>query len=545
MHRAFGPFALAWILGLCTASRGADAYTVQVLAATEFQLLPRLAPDRSSLSFRVLLRDDRGRPLPGKAVSLQLRVDAVARRPVTLTLGPMGETTHTVPIARSDRVVEAQARYEGDERTAAQERTIRVGLTVPYVTADVVVPPEGVELGGPAVPFVTTLMVGEVVDFSPHGVPIELRAGPRLLAEGFTDRTGRAVLQVRPEVFQEPRVHRVRAVTSVDGERVEGPPRDVLVRVRTVLSLVRAGLSSDPSAPVSLEGTLLTLTRAPVPGAPIRVRRGDVTVAGARTDADGVFRVRVPTELLSEHDVSVHASFEPTEPWYVASESPAVALTGPAPRRIHWGWVVTPVALAGCAVVVAALHARRRTAPSPLVPPSPPGAEGVVRVEGTPATTRRGLYIRFVAIDRATAKPVEDVCVRWSGCEAWIPATEALSVAPARKIEFEVGAAGYCPRKVVGEFPGPGVYEVHVQLHTWREELFERARPWLRRAHDGAVMPTLREALARRAATPAALAFVEHVEHGCYARLPPTARDVARAEALLEALDTEVPPLRP
>ncbi|MFO0607177.1 MAG: hypothetical protein U0324_28705 [Polyangiales bacterium] len=543
MTRPAAALALALSLAAGAAPRAARAFTVQVLAATELQVEPRLAPDRSSLALRVHLQDDRGRPIAGRAVALELRVDDVPRPPVALALGPGGEATHVVPVGRGDRVVEARVRYEGDARTAPQERAVRVGLNVPYVTVDVVVPPGGVELGGPPAPFVVTLHVGEVVDFSPHGAVVELREGERSLAEGFADATGRAVLHVRPDVFREPRVYRVRAVTSVDGERVEGPGRDLLVRARTAVSLVRVGEPGDPSAPVALEGALITLTRAPVADAPVRVLRGSVTVAGARTDAGGGFRVRLPAELLAEPDVSVRASFEPTEPWYGASESPAVALTGPAPRRVHWAWVVAPAALAAAAAALAAVRARRRGDASGEAPAVPPAAEGVVRVEHVRAGAAAGLRVRFEAVDRATARPVEDVCARWAGGE-WVPAGEAVAVQPARRIEFEVGAPGYSPRKVTGEFARPGEYVVRVQLRTWREELFERARPWLRKA-SGRAMPTLREALGARAATPAAVSFVEHVEQGCYAPDAPTARDVARAEELAAALDTDVPPLRP
>ena len=156
---------------------------MQVLAASELQVDPVLAPDRSSLALQVRLLDDRGRSLPGRAVTLRLRVDDVAQAPVTLALGADGAATHGLPIARNQRVVEAQVSYEGDGATAAQERSIRVVLNVPYVTADVVVPPGGVELGGAPATFVVNLRVGAVVDFATQGVGVELREGDALLAD--------------------------------------------------------------------------------------------------------------------------------------------------------------------------------------------------------------------------------------------------------------------------------------------------------------------------------------------------------------------------
>ncbi len=541
-RRALASWLLVAPLAVAAAPRRAEAFTVQVLAASELQVDPVLAPDRSSLALQVRLLDDRGRSLPGRSVSLQMQVDGVAQGIVTLAIGDDGSATHTVPLSRGQRVVDARVSYAGDGSTAAQERAIRVGLNVPYVTADVVVPPGGVELGGPPTTFVVALRVGAVVDFATQGVGVELREGDALLADGFADASGRAVLRVPSRAFREARVYRVRAVTSVDGERVEGPVRDVVVRARTAVSLVRVSDPGDLTAPVALEGVLVTTTGAPIPHASVRVVRGTVTVAGARTDGGGAFQVRLPVELLAEHDVSVRAVFEPTEPWFGASESPALALTGPAPQRIHPGWVLAPALVAAALAAAAVLRGRVRASRAPSAEREAPPAEGD-RVEHVRASIPHGLRVRFVAIDRATSKPVEGVCARWGGGE-WVAVTESVAVQPARRIEFEVGAAGYSPRKVTGEFSRPGEYVVRVQLRTWREELFERARPWLRRAASGESMPTLREALGARAATPAAVTFVAHVEQGCYAPEAPDARHIARADELAAAIDTAVPTLR-
>ena len=45
------------------------------------------------------------------------------------------------------------------------------------------------------------------------------------------------------------------------------------------------------------------------------------------------------------------------------------------------------------------------------------------------------------------------------------------------------------------------------------------------------------EALAKRAATPNAVAFVEHIEAGCYAPESPSAKEVARADELSTVMD--------
>jgi hypothetical protein len=512
----------------------AGAFTLRVLAATELRVEPRLAPDRSTLTLAVRLQDDRGSPLARRAVTL-----TVGDHVVALTLNAEGEASHVVPITRGQSVVEVSASYAGDTATAQRRASIRVNLDAPYVTVDVLAPGAGVELGAAAAPFVVTLHVGEVVSgFRAGSQGVELREGARTLAAGVTDASGRAVLAVGSRELGAAGVHKVRAVTNVEGERVEGPEHDVLVRALTSVSLVRVA-SDDDAAGVALRGTLLTATGAPVPDGSVRIARGAVTLAGARTDAQGRFQATLGPAVLAERGVTVRAVFEPTEPWFGASESPPLALTAPPPPRVHWLWVVAPAALAALGVAVVLVRARSKgDAPAEALPDRAPDAQWN-RVEHVAPSATGGLRVRFVVVDRATTRAVSEPMVRWGADPAWRAATgESVAVQPARKVEFEVGASGYAPRKVTGEFSRPGEYVVRVQLRSWREELFERARPWLRRAGGGATaLPTLREALAKRAATPNAVAFVEHIEAGCYAPESPSAREVARADELSTVMD--------
>lgn len=512
----------------------ASAFTLRVLAATELRVEPRLAPDRSNLTLVVRLQDDRGAPLARRTVTL-----SVGDHVVALTLGADGEASHVVPITRGQSVVAVTATYAGDTATAQRRASIRVNLDAPYVTVDLLAPVGGVELGGAAAPFAVMLHVGEVVSgFRAGAQGVELREGARTLAAGVTDLSGRAVLAVSARELGAAGVHKVRAVTNVEGERVEGPEHDVLVRAPTIVSLVRVG-SDDDAAGVALRGTLLTTTGAPVPDGSVRIARGAVTLAGARTDGQGRFQATLGPAVLAERGVTVRAVFEPTEPWFGASESPALVLTAPPPPKVHWLWVVAPAALAALGVAVVLVRARSKgEAPAAALPDRASEAQWN-RVEHVAPSATGGLRVRFVVVDRATTKAVSDPMVRWGADTAWRAATgESVAVQPARKVEFEVGASGYAPRKVTGEFARPGEYVVRVQLRSWREELFERARPWLRRAGGGATaLPTLREALAKRAATPNAVAFVEHIEAGCYAPESPSAKEVARADELATVMD--------
>ncbi len=358
-----------------------------------------------------------------------------------------------------------------------------------------------------------------------------------MIATGVTDVSGRVVLSVPTASLGAAGVHRVRAVTSAQGERIEGPERAVLVRAESAISLVRIA-GDDEASGVRLQGTLLASTGAPIADASVRVARGTVTLAGARTDAQGRFQVRLEPEVLAERGVTVRALYEPTEPWFGASESAPLELTTPPPPKIHWLWVVAPAAVAALGLAVVLVRARGQAQGEAQASPEAASTRWDVVEHVAPSVTG-GLRVRFVVVDRATTRPVTEPMVRWGGDAEWKTVTgESVAVQAARRVEFELGASGYAPRKVTGEFSRPGEYVVRVQLRTWREELFERARPWLRRAGAGAgALPTLREALKTRPATPRALAFVELVEEGCYAPENPDAKAVERAEELSSVVD--------
>lgn len=529
--------AMASSLALVSMPAEVQPFTLRVLAASDLRVEPRLSPDRSSLTLAVRLQDDRASPLARRTVTLSITSPGVAEERATLTLGADGEAVHRVAIAREQGVVDVTAYYAGDGATAPRHTTIHVNLDAPYVTVDLVAPAGGVTLGAGDAPFVVTMHVGEVVSFPVRGQGVELREHDRVIASGVTDASGRAVLQVAPSVLGGAGVHRIRAVTSAQGERVEGPEHAVLVRAETSLSLVRVGGEGDASG-VRLHGTLLLSSGAPLGDAPVRVARGAVTLAGVRTDAQGRFQVAVDPEVLAERAVTVRALFEPTEPWFGPSESPEVELTTPPPPQIHWLWVVAPAFVAALGLAAVLVRARGQTGSKETPRPDAASAHGDAIEHVAPSVTG-GLRVRFVVLDRATTRPVGEAMVRFGGDAEWRPVTsESVAVQGARRVEFELGASGYAPRKVAGEFSRPGEYVVRVQLRSWREELFERARPWLRRAGPSAgALPTLREALKTRPATPRAVAFVELVEAGCYAPESPDAKVVERAEELSSVVD--------
>jgi hypothetical protein len=535
-ERSWPVFALQVLMALLCGNV-ANAFPIRVFADTQLQVEPRLAPDRSSLLLALHAHDDQGRALVRSDIFLDVRIQGGLAERVSVATDSNGDALYTLPLRREMNAVDVSAHYAGNEDYIAHQTHIHVNLDAPYVTVDVAVPGGGVELGSEPWMFYVTLRVGEVVSFQAQGQGVEIRERDTVIARGVTDLSGRANLRVETSTVRVPGVHRVRAFTLIEGERVEGPEHDFLVRARTVISLVRATSADDNEGHVGLRGVLVTREGEPVRSASVRIVRGTQTLAGARTDERGGFLVRMGSEVLAEHGVVVHAVFEPTEPWYVASESDGVQLTPPAPVAIHWGWALVPALAALVAVLATRVRGRIDREIPVVVAHEKTAFEDRIEHSATPAS--QGLRVRFSVVDRASSMDVLNPSVRRAGETEWTVITnQSLVVQPARKIEFEIGAKGYATRKVVGEFSRPGEYLVRVQLRTWREELFERARPWLRRVGGNGPMPTLREALKTRAETPAAMEFVTLIEEGCYAPPDPSEHEVSRADELSSLFDT-------
>jgi hypothetical protein len=120
------------------------------------------------------------------------------------------------------------------------------------------------------------------------------------------------------------------------------------------------------------------------------------------------------------------------------------------------------------------------------------------------------------------------------------PAAEVIETLTGTRFECELSANGYAPRTLSGELQRAGEYHVRVPLRTWREELFERVRAWMRRAGamGSPALPTPREVLASRSDDARAEALVTIVEEGTYGPAAPGPDVVARADAIAEELES-------
>lgn len=514
----------------------AGAYRLNVVAASELQMEPEVRAGAPSLAVRVRLRDDRGASLARRPVALTFRAGGLAdvERAVVTDANGAGATSVEVGAAR---VVRVEGRFVGDSTAAPARAAIDVDLDAPFVTPELVVPGEGVTFGGAPVEAVVTVRVGQVQAIAPGRLGVEVAQAldasgrRRALAAGETDATGRVVLSIPSARFEG--VGAVRLVPRVDlggGRVVEGVGRDLLVRGLTAVSLLRAARADDEGDGVTLHGALVIQSGAPVAGAAVRILRAERTVAAARTDAAGHFTVALGAESLGEPGVVVRAVFEPTEPWYVGSESPPLALTEPAPPPIRWTWAAVPLGLA--ALAIAWISLRRKPIALDPAPSPPPAADHLERLA---AEAPAGVRVGFVAVDRSTGAVIAGARVRL-GDGAWRRCDDApFELGAARGAVAELDAEGFAPRAVTLEFPRPGAYRMQVALQTWREALFGRVRPVLDRARSGDGLPTPREAAHAAGAGPGVAALVTHVEAGCYGASAPDAEALRTADELARA----------
>ncbi len=402
----------------------------------------------------------------------------------------------TVDVGRARRVAVTGA-WAGDSTAASARASIDVNFDAPFVTPELVLPGEGVTLGDDALEAVITVRVGEVQTLSPGAPRGAALAGRRGGAGAAVPRRGRhrrrgarGAAGARRTRFGPPGVARlVPRVDLGNGRVVEGVGRELLVRGRVAISLLRAETAEEGEG-VTLHGAVVLTTGDPVPNAALRIVQGERTLAATRADAQGGFRLVLGPEVLTEPGMSARAIFEPTEPWYLAAESPEVELTAPPTPPIHWSWGAAPVALAALAVGVMSLRRRAVRRPRRLRRRPPWRTTSRCSPTAPPARSACG-----------SSRSIAPLGARVSGCRVRVDdgAWQGVGAEPvavgegATVCQLTLEASGYAPRRLRMDLPRGGEVRVQVAMRTWREELFARIRPWLENARRADVLPTPRE----------------------------------------------------
>ncbi len=489
----------ALLCGAVTLSAGlpATAFPIRVSTATELVLDPDLSPDRQHIRLTVRLRDDQGIGVGRSRVSVTI----ASPSGMTVTNDVLTESDGSVAIAApldaQTRVVTLDANFAGTERLASAHAHAEVELDAPYVTVELLAPSTPIALGAAPPTFIARVNTGHVVGLEANGLAVALTVveprGARVIAGGVCDSSGQVLLAVRPDAFPSAGAYTLRPRVEVRPQRfVEGTGRRVVVRVDTVLTAALVSEPDDPRARV--RGRLRSATGDPLPRAPVRLMRGDDTVVAGQTDVAGEFVFEVDLDRTTIQGAAVRVRFDPTDPWFTASES-APFVIGEAPAApIHWAWTIVPwlaLALVGAAVAL-----RRRSTPAPVLSvPAEVAPEGVVVRTG--AAPDGAVEVVVEPFDRSTGAPLP--AATWRLADAPDsppnPPSTSVPVTRGRSAAVVLTLAGYEPRRVELSRLGSGRHRVRVGMLGWREALFDRARPSLAAARaDGAAMPTPREA---------------------------------------------------
>lgn len=508
------------------------AFPIRVSTATELVLEPEIAANRQALSLAVHLRDDQRVGVGRGLVSVSVNADGIVRG-VTVTTDARGEATLSVPLEQQTLVVDVDATFAGNDRLAPATAHAHVPLDAPFVTVELLAPSAPVQLGTDP-EFRLRVDTGRVVGLDARGlsVAVAVREGLRVVASGLCDASGQATLVAQPGAFPRAGEYTLLPRVQVPSRSVvEGRGVRVLVRVGTTLA---AAVVSEPDAiRARIRGQIRTARGEPVPHAPLRLVRGEETIAAMRADDAGDFVFEVDLDAGALQGSTMRVRFDPADPSLTASESSAMVV-GEAPSTpIHWAWTVVPwfaLALAGLAMAL-----RRRSVPEAAVVAPPEAPEGVVVRTG--AAPDGGVDLTIEPFDRSTGLSLGAAVWRLAdvaGASAH-PSSDSVPIVKGRAAVVEVTHAGYEPRRVeLGRLPS-GRHRVRVGLLGWREALFDRARPALAAARaDGAVMPTPREAAGATRA--AGAAWIGLLEGGAYG---PEAPDEGVVRAVEHALVAE------
>lgn len=518
---------------ICVAP-SAEAFPIRVSTATELTLNPQVSADRHTLVLSVRLRDDRRAGVEGRALAVSIVSPTGLEIRREERTDSQGESVIEAQLGEQVREVAVEVRFAGDEHFAPAATRADIELDAPFVTVELSAPAAPLSLSEPPPTFNVTVFTGRAAWLDPGGLAVDLVAleggRARVLVAGLSDRTGLARLTPPPGAFPRAGIYQIRPRVEVrPGRLVEGAGRTVLVRADTTLT---AALVSEPDDPrARLRGRLRTANDEPVGGAPIRLMRGDETVAAVRTDPAGEFAFEVDLEQTQLSGSTLRARFDPADPWFIPSESAPIRV-GEAPSEpIHWAWMAAPWALLALASAAFAARGRARPAP-PEILPVDVKRDAVVRTGATPDGAIEAVVEAF---DRSTGEPLPAARYRSVGEDeaSARPASAPTLLSRGQALSVVVSAEGYESRRFDVARLGPGRHCVRVGMLGWREAVFDRARPALAAAAEGAVIPTPREAVGATLVAGREAPWVDVLERGAYGPDAPDAQTVRAVERAL------------
>ncbi len=524
---------------------------VHVRAETRIELQVERLPTGARLVGT--LRDDRGDPLPDRAVTMRVYPidDRLAVGRAEGRTDGRGEVSAAFELAQSEYRVEAD--YPGDE----SYRGVRVEQRLDLARAHVRL---GMALEG----------VGRLdrIDLSRSTHAFRVHAESRLggaglaitlgnelrevLAEGTTDEDGAVVFVVPSDALGPPAAGRLVVRTPGDELRAAAQTEVLVVRLRpTHLTLTATPSTIASGQTVQIAGRLSTSER-PLARKAVGIFLDETHLVTLLTDDDGRFARDLTIDSVVEAP-SLTARFQSDAPWRPAASSPPVALHVELGGGAPWPWLVGSILI--CLVGVAL--ASRRGRPSTPAPasgadelPAPPGIAAAAATART-ATSRD---VGGRVFDADEARPIGVARVSLSGPgeprEATVDAAGAFRLDGLAEGEWTLTATapGYESATARVRVPHRGEWsDARVGLRSLRQVVLGGYRPLAE-----ALAPTRRwwafwtaRELATRAASEVrgeVTHVTRDVERAAYGEAPPTREEASAIERRARALADRIDP---
>lgn len=367
---------------LIAVPRGAAAQPiVRVRAETRIEL--RVQRTEHGAILQGTLRDDRGDPLPDRAVSLRVR-GADGRRVVARAEGrtdEAGRVEASFELERGEYRIEAD--YDGEDRYRGVRVEQTLDLEREHVRLGMSLDGEGrldrLDLDQPSHAF----RVRADSPLGGSGLEVVLRNELRQeLAQGTTNAEGVARFVVSSDALGPPAAGRLVVRTAGDARRAAAQTEVLVVRFRsTTLTLAGEPEHVTAGGSVRVEGRLAT-SAGPLPRKAIGIFAGEEHLATVLTDDEGRFSRELELRA-DEGPVDLQARFASDAPWRPAAQSEPLRIRVEASGATPWQWLLVSVAVCFLLVVLLSRRDRGKATTSPAEEQEAPPEPGIVAARAT------------------------------------------------------------------------------------------------------------------------------------------------------------------
>lgn len=510
------PAVLLVLLGAASSS----ARPLRVLVPTTIRVQPRWVADAAALEFTANLSDDREAPVRGTVLLELTRGDGALERSEV----PSGSSAR-VRLGPSRGALRVRASFPGDSAHAPAEQVVELDPTQPYVSLSLQ-GPSLQEFESAGMHLVGNFQVGELAPLGLRGLELALQVDGQARRVRAIDGGGRAEFDLLTSELGAPGVHSLQLLWTHGEQTVLSPPRRVVLRANTALTL---HVDAERSGPLIATGALATRAGA-IPNAPVQLLQGTTVLGAALTRSDGTYELSLAADTELEDQRPLFARFTPNEPWLRGSESTPVVLPATSAARLPAWAALGPLAF----VLGALVWVTRRRGPRER-PEEEQESDAEVSVDSQPLAAATESVLEVLLLDASTGRPLMGALLAAGTASGPSASLHRLTLRKGERWEGSAQAPGYAPLSVQLGPLAPGAHRVRVRLRSWREEVVQRLRSWWRQRGLRGPMPTPGELLANAGKSKA---WIEAITAGAYAPAAPDGATVEGVDTLAESSGT-------